>query len=264
MPRDDGNLIVEPHQYEQVMRDPVASKYLRPYMGSEEALHSKARWCLWLTGLAAADLRRSKILSERVEAVRRFRLESSAGSTRQMAQTPHLFGQRPALYSQPYLVIPRVCSEVRPFYAVRRVPGDVIASDATFTASDPTRLFLGIISSSMFMAWQRAVGGRLKSDLRFSNTIVWNNLPLPPLNESARTDIGDAAQALQQARDDSGMSLAKMYAPGAMTPALKAAHETLDAIVDLAFGAREPCTTELDRQTVLFARFLELSSRGSR
>lgn len=264
MPRDNGNLIVEPHQYDEVESDALARKYLRPYMGSEEALHDKPRWCLWLEGSDPADLRRSRILSDRLAKVREFRLASSASSTRQMAQTPHLFGQRPALYTQPYLIIPRVCSELRPFYAVRRVGSEVIASDATFTAADPDGILLGVISSSMFMAWQRTVGGRLESRLRFSNTIVWNNLPLPKLTAKSRSEIGEAARVLQNARDETGMSLAKMYAPGAMRPALEAAHNSLDEIVDLAFGADAPCSTELDRQTVLFARFVELSSAKSR
>lgn len=259
MPRDDGNLIVEVAQHEEVAADPIAKKYLRPYMGSEEVLHSKPRWCLWLAGADPADLKLSRTLQERVDRVRQFRLDSSAASTRQMAQTPHLFGQRPALHTQPYLAIPRISSETRAFYPVLRVGPEVIPSDQTFTAADPDGILLGIISSSMFITWQRTIGGRLESRLRFSNTIVWNNLPLPPLKEKIRTDIGNAARVLQEARDDLGMSLAKMYAPGAMEPSLMAAHESLDAIVDLAFGAQEPCTTELDRQTVLFARFVEMT-----
>ncbi len=258
MPRDDGNLIVEASQYKEVMADPIAAKYVRPYMGSEEALHDKPRWCLWLTDLDAADLQRSKLLADRVSAVREFRLDSTASSTRQMARTPHLFGQRPALYTLPYIVIPSVCSEKRPYFAVRRVPAEVIASNLVFTATDPTSFLLGIISSSMFMIWQSTVGGRLESRLRFSNTIVWNNLPLPKVAPHVRQEIIDAAKNLQLARDASGMSLAKMYEPGALTADLTKAHFDVDYVVDRAFGAAQTCTTELDRQTVLFSRFVEM------
>lgn len=245
-------------QYQEVMADPIAAKYVRPYMGSEEALHDKPRWCLWLTELDSADLQRSNILADRVSAVRQFRLESTASSTRQMARTPHLFGQRPAPRTVPYIVIPSVCSEKRPFFAVRRVPANVIASNLVFTATDPTSFLLGMISSSMFMTWQSTVGGRLESRLRFSNTIVWNNLPLPKVTPKMRQQIIDAAESLQLARDASGMSLAKMYEPGALTAELIKAHADVDHAVDRAFGATQTCTTELDRQTVLFARFLEM------
>ena len=253
MPRDDGNLIVLPSDYDDVHSDPIARKYLRPFIGAEELLHGKERWCLWLTGLDPADLNRSTILRDRVDAVRRFRRRSTAASTRQMAQTPHLFGQRPALYTEPYLVIPRVSSELRDYYPVRRVTPDVIASDATFTAADPTGLLFAVISSAMFMAWQATVGGRLKSDLRFSNTIVWNNLPLPDLDEDARRGIIAAGKSVEETRDlYAERTLADLCRPEAMPSELREAHRRLDAAVDKAFGARGATPSLAERQSVLF------------
>lgn len=261
MPRDDGNLIVLPADYDEVAQDPIARRYLRPYLGAEEVLHGKQRWCLWLTDLDPADLHRSTILRERVDAVRWFRLTSTASSTRQMAQTPHLFGQRPALHAEPYLVIPRVSSELRDYYPVRRVTPDVIASDATFTAGDPTGLLFAVISSAMFTAWQATVGGRLKSDLRFSNTIVWNNLPLPDLDDSARRDIIEAGRAVEKARKShTRRTLADLYRPETMPADLREAHRILDVEVDKAFGARGTAATLEERQRVLFQRYEHLTS----
>lgn len=260
MPRDDGNLIVLPADYDEVFHDLIARRYLRPFLGAEEVLHGKQRWCLWLTALDPADLHRSAILRERVDAVRRFRLKSTAASTRQMAQTPHLFGQRPALHTQPYLVIPRVSSELRDYYPVRRVTPDVIASDATFTANDPTGLLFAVISSAMFMAWQATVGGRLKSDLRFSNTIVWNNLPLPDLGDGARRDIIAAGRSVEEARARHPQrTLADLYRPDVMPAELREAHRILDAAVDKAFGARGTTPTLEERQRVLFQRYEHLT-----
>ena len=261
MPRDDGNLIVEAGDYDDVASDSIALKYVRPFLGSEEVLRGKSRWCLWMTELDPSDLERSPLLAGRVAAVRAFRLRSSAASTRQMAHTPHLFGQRPGLHSRPYVIIPRVSSELRRFYAVRHVPANVIASDATFTAPDPTGYLFAIMSSSMFMAWQKAVGGRLKSDLRFSNTIVWNNLPLPAVDPSPRAKIIAAGEGVQVARDlQPDRSLAQLYASESMAAALVAAHDHLDELVDHAFGAKRTCASEAERQQVLFARYEELAA----
>lgn len=259
MPRDNGNLIVLPGEYAEVHADPVARKYLRPFIGAEELLHGKERWCLWLSGLDPEDLQRSSTLRDRVDAVRRFRLKSTAASTRQMAQTPHLFGQRPALYTEPYLVIPGVSSELREYYPVRRVDPSVIASNLAFTAGDPDGLLFPIISSAMFMAWQSTVGGRLESRLRFSNTIVWNNLPIPLLEEDIRTAIIQAGERLESVRaQDPDRTLARLYRPDTMPADLREAHRAVDALVDRAFGASgEP--TLVDRQRLLFDSYVRLT-----
>lgn len=259
MPRDDGNLVVLPEEYDVVYRDPVARKYLRPFIGAQELLHGKKRWCLWLTALDPEDLRRSAILQDRVDAVRRFRMKSSAASTRQMAQTPHLFGQRPALYTEPYLVIPGISSELREFYPVRRVGPDTITSNAAFTAGDPDGILFPIVSSAMFMAWQATVGGRLESRLRFSNTIVWNNLPIPTFSPETRQALITAGKTLEIAREvHPDRTLADLYRPVAMPANLRQAHDHVDSIVDKAFGASGTTPTLAQRQRLLFEAYQEL------
>jgi len=256
MPRDDGNLIVTPDELGEVQADSIASKYVRPFIGADELLNGKQRWCLWLVG-GEDDIPRSEILSRRVEAVREFRKKSTAASTRQMAKTPHLFGQRPGLHSEPYVVIPRVSSDRRPYFAAMHVSPDVIASDATFTAADPDGFLFGIISSAMFIAWQRAVGGRLKSDLRFSNTIVWNNLPLPQVGHSLRAEIAGAGRGVLAAREArSDLTLAQQYLAENFEGELVAAHRQLDELVDRVWSERRALASEAERQGVLFESYV--------
>jgi hypothetical protein len=260
MPRDGGDLIVSREELDAVRADQVAAQYLRPFIGADELLNGRDRWCLWLPG-AEGDIAKSPVLRERVEAVRRFRSKSTASSTRQMATTPHLFGQRPALHKVPYVVIPRVSSDRRPYYAAMHVQPEVIASDATFTAVDPDGFLFGVLSSAMFVAWQRAVGGRLKSDLRFSNTIVWNNLPLKPVLAELREAVAAAGMAVQSARSARPfLTLAQQYSPENFNGDLKRAHEDLDRLVDQAFGASTPLQTETERQGVLFGLYVEMTS----
>lgn len=260
MPRDGGNLIVEEEDYDSVSADPVAAKYLRPFMQADELINNRPRWCLWMTRLDPGDVAKSPVLKQRLEAVRTMRAASKAASTRDMASTPHLFGQRPPELRTPYLCIPRHVSETRRYFTAARFDPEVISGDANFTAVDPDGLLFAVISSSMFMAWQRMVGGRIKSDLRFSNTIVWNNLPMPALGPETRTKIVAAGKAVQAARDlHPDRSLADHYNPLAMDPALVAAHNKLDAIIDRAFGASRVLKTEGQRQKVLFDRYQELT-----
>lgn len=137
---------------------------------------------------------------------------------------------------------------------------DVIASNLTFKADDPDGYLFGVISSSMFMAWQKTVGGRLESRIRFSNTLTWNTLPLPATSEELRAKIAAAGHGVLEARmAHPERSLAEHYDPLAMDPSLVSAHGKLDAVVDRAFGAKRTCRSEQERQQVLFARYAELT-----
>ncbi len=260
MPRDGGNLVVTREEVDEVRADSVAAKYLRPYPGARELVHNEERWCLWLVDLDPGDLSRSPLLRHRLEAVREFRAASSAASTRSMAATPALFGQR----SQPdteYVCIPSVVSENRRYFTVARFGPEIIASNANFKIPDPDGVQFAILSSSMFITWQKTVGGRLESRLRFSNTIVWNNLPLPEVPNDLRGKIVAAGQGVLEARErHPERSLADHYNPLAMDPALIKAHDKLDAVVDRAFGATRTCQSEKERQEILFTRYAEMTS----
>lgn len=199
MPRDGGHLLIETDEYSDVMSDPTAAKYVRPFVGAKQLIHDQPRWCLWLEEYDPTDVAQSPVLKQRLQAVQAFRAGSRAASTAAMAATPHLFGQR-SQPTTPYLCIPRHVSEGRRYFPAARFEADVICGDSNFEAPDPDGLLFAIISSSMFLAWQAAVGGRIKSDHRFSNTLVWNNLPLPSVNEKTRLGIRAAGKTVLEAR----------------------------------------------------------------
>lgn len=265
-PTDGGNLIVEVEDYPVVTADPVAARYLRPFVGAKELVQGLERWCLWLEDASEEEIASSPVLSARVAGVVHMRVQSTKKVTQELAQTPHLFGEmRQPL--DPYVCIPRVVSANRPVFTVKRFSADTIASDATFTALDPDGFLFALISSSMFIIWQRTVGGQLKSDLRFSNTVVWNNLPLPEISEEQRRKVIAAGRKVLAAREaieeraGEPVSLADMYASLAtMDPALRAAHDELDSAVDVAFGASRRCSSDEARLKILFERYQELSA----
>lgn len=258
MARDGGNLIIEPDQYHEVMADPVAAKYVRPFRGSRELMHNRERWCLWMVNFEPTDINHSKILKVRLEAVASFRHHSKASSTREMAGTPYLFGQR----SQPdgdYLCLPKVVSEKRRYFTVQRYPADVIASDLVFHARDEDGLQFSLASSSMFITWQKTVGGRLKSDIRFASTLTWNTFPVPDLDGQTREAIIKAGQGVLKAREIyPGRSLAESYEPDAMDANLIRAHDILDRVVDSAFGLKTEEGDVRQRQEVLFLKYSQL------
>ncbi|HEU4677988.1 MAG TPA: DNA methyltransferase, partial [Terrimicrobiaceae bacterium] len=261
MARDDGNLLIEPDEYDEVAGDSVAARYIRPFVGARQLIHNEPRWCLWLVDLDPSDVGRSAIIRRRLEAVRRFRAGSRAESTRQMSETPHLFGQR-SQPDTPYVCVPRHVSETRRFFPTALFGPEVICGDANFKADDPDGIAFAAISSSAFIAWQRAVGGRIKSDLRFSNTLTWNTFPLPELTHQQRIEIIEGGKAVLNARAlHSQRSLADHYNPLSMDPQLLRAHRQLDAAVDSALGLRG-AVTEDQRLRALFSSYAKLSTAG--
>ena len=264
-PVDGGNLIVEPEDYDEVMSDPVAAKYVRPYRQAKELISGADRWCLWLEEISSEEITQSSVLLTRLENIAQMRKSSTKKATQKLAETPYLFGEN----HQPrnnYIGIPAVVSEKRPYFTVNFFMPEVVCGNANFTAIDPDGFLFAIISSSMFITWQKAFGGYLKSDLRFSNTVVWNNLPLPPVSEDLRARIIAAGKKILAAREaieeraGERVGLDKMYASlDDMDPALRKAHEELDLVVDVAFGASRPCTSNDQRISILIDRYLELT-----
>ncbi|MGY2119176.1 class I SAM-dependent DNA methyltransferase [Nocardia gipuzkoensis] len=254
-PTDGGCLIVEPDVYDDFAADPIAAKYLRRYVGARELLHGNLRYCLWLLDMDFNDLDRSALLRSRVEGVRNFRLASKAASTRAAAATPHLFRQI-AQPSTSYLCIPQHVSENRPYFLSDRFPANVISSNANFLTEDVDGFVFALISSAMFIAWQRAVGGRIKSDLRFNKLLTWNTFPLPPASREIRKEIIAAGQGVLAARQiQTDRSLAELYDPAAMSAELRKAHQALDSHIDGLFGITSANPGELERQDILFEQY---------
>lgn len=258
-PVDGGNLVAKART-PRPEHDPVAMKYVRRFIGAKELLHKIDRWCIWAAdSLQPADIAKSPVLKERFEAVQEMRATSKKKATRASAATPHLFQEN----HQPeddYIAIPVHVSENRRFWLVEHFTPDVICGNANFVAADPDGLQFGLISSSMFITWQKTVGGRLESRLRFANTLTWNTFPVPELDDQTSQRIIDAGKKVLAARElHPDRSLADHYNPLAMDPALIKAHDALDKEVDKAMGASRKLTTERQRQEILFANYARMT-----
>jgi hypothetical protein len=260
-PSDGGYLILdEEEQRKLINAAPTAEKFLRKFIGSQEFINGGHRWCLWLKDAAPSELRAVPEIMRRVEQVRKFRLESSAEPTRQAAGTPALF----FFISQPsthYIAIPEVSSERRNYIPIGYLPPKVVASNKLYIIAEPSLYILGVLQSAMHMAWMRQVTGRMKSDYQYSGTIVYNTFPWPEEpSAKQRAAVENAAQAVLDARKKfSDATLADLYDPLAMPPALVKAHADLDRAVDLCY---RPQPFDNDRQRVehLFTLYEKLTA----
>jgi len=261
-PADGGGLLVSPDEYDEIAADPHAAKYLRRFIGARELIYNEDRWCLWLTDLKPADLRGSSILRERLSRVREFREKSPKRQTNEMADTPGLFVEIRQPHT-PYLAIPAHVGESRPFYPVTRFERDVIVGNHNFLCADPDGFAFGIISSSMFMAWQKGIGGRIRADPRFSNTLTWNTFPLAKVTPQTRERIISASHELLDARNvQPDASLDELYEPDAIPHHLIAAHRALDKVIDHELAGRRTVRHNIDRLSILFEHFISLEGAG--
>jgi len=253
MPRDGGHFIFMKEESDKFIKEnPNAQKWIRPYTGAQEFINGYVRYCLWLFDISPNELKQLPAILDRVEKVRSFRLASSAASTRKFANTPTLFCQ----IAQPksnYLLIPRVSSERRKFIPIGYIDSKTIANDQVLTVPNTSIFHFGVLTSTMHMAWVKSVCGRLESRFRYSKDIVYNNYPWPenPTDKQIKA-IETAAQKVLGARlEFPNSSLADLYDPLTMPPALVKAHNELDKAVDLAYRP-QAFTSEANRMVFLF------------
>ena len=249
IPVDDGNLIIEAEDYKDfINREPNAVKFIHRFVGAREFLHDLPRYCLWLVGASPKELSQLPLVRERIAKTRVFRLSSSKEATRKFADQPTRFME----IRQPqnnYIIIPSHSSENRRYIPMGFMSPDVICSNANLMIPDATLYHFGILESNVHMAWMRCVCGRIKSDYRYSNDIVYNNFPWPTPTEEQRAKIEQTAQAILDARakyPDS--SLADLYDDLTMPVELRKAHQDNDRAVMQAYGF--PIKTMTESQCV--------------
>ena len=260
-PRDGGFFILSEDESAQLSsEDPDAAKWIRPYVGADEFIKGHKRFCLWLKHAAPSDIKASKFLYERVQSVRDFRLASKAKTTNGYAKVPHLFAQITQPDGEPYLLIPSVSSERRRYIPIGYMTADSIASNAVQIVPNATLYQFGVLTSSVHMAWMRAVAGRLKSDYRYSKEIVYNTFPWPDLCDSAslRGKVEMTAQAILDVRAKfPNESFANLYDETLMPVELRKAHAANDRAVLAAYGLK-PDTPEPEIVAHLFKLYAEM------
>lgn len=147
------------------------------------------------------------------------------------------------------------------YFTAQRFGSEIICGNANFTVNDPDGLQFALLSSSMFITWQRVIGGQIKSDLRFANTLTWNTFPVPELDEKTRERIIKAGKGILNARERyPERSIYDHYNPLAMAPELIRAHDALDREVDKGMGASRKLATGRQRQEILFANYARMTS----
>jgi hypothetical protein len=250
---DDGNYTLSEEDRNMIIVENInSSKLIKPFIGGRELLHSEKRYCLWLLNADPNEIKTNSKIKVRVEAVRKWRSNSERTNTKKLADTPTIFAE----IRQPktnYLAFPTVSSVNRKYIPIAFLSPETIASNQLYVLPNANVYYFGILTSLIHMAWVKYVCGRLKSDYRYSASIVYNNFPFPENpTEKQINFIEEKAQKVLDIRAEfPNNSLADLYDPLSMPPALVKAHNELDKAVDLAYRP-QPFTSEATRMVYLF------------
>lgn len=259
-PTDGGNFIIKEEEYSDfIKKEPLAKPYIHLFLGSDEFLNSKKRFCLWLNGITPKSLSEMKLVFDRVKKVQNFRLSSKKEATRRWADMPTLFTEN-RQPSTDYIVIPEVSSGNRRYVPIGFLSPEVICSNKLQLIPNATIYHFGVLTSNVHMAWMRSVCGRLKSDYDYSAKIVYNNFPWPTVTETQKRKIEQTAQGILDARAlYPDCSLAALYDETTMPNELRDAHRANDRAVMEAYGLPVKGTTEASCVAELMRRYQELT-----
>jgi type II restriction/modification system DNA methylase subunit YeeA len=249
---DGGNFIFSDAEKEEfLLLEPKSASFFRKFIGSEEFINNKSRWCLWLLNAEVSELRDMKHVLKRIENVKHLREQSTDAQARQLANYPATF--RDTKNPETAIIIPLVSSENRKYIPMGFIDKDTIPSNLCSFIANANLFHLGVLHSFMHMVWVKFICGRLKSDYRYSNNLVYNNFPWPEnTSENQVKNIEEKAQKVLDVRFAfPNSSLADLYDPLTMPPTLVKAHNDLDKAVDQAYRS-QPFTSEAKRMEFLF------------
>lgn len=264
MPRDGGGFVLDGQEKQDVLKKfPEIHRFIRPYLGSEQMIQGKPRWCIWIDDADVGYANDHPYLSTVLSRVKAFRLGSAASSTRDFASRPHRFVQIAGTADKYSLVVAKVSSERRPYLPVDVVDGSVIVSDLLFALYDAPLWNMALIASRLHLIWIATVCGKMKNDFRYSNTLGWNTFPVPKLTEKNINDLTACAEEIILARERYyPQTISDLYLPDSMPEDLRRAHEINDETLERIYIGRR-FKNDTERLEKLFELYSKMTTRKS-
>ncbi|NQL62368.1 class I SAM-dependent DNA methyltransferase [Streptococcus suis] len=273
-PRDGGNLIFQnlEEKNKVISEFPELAPFIKKYVGSEEFLKQKIRYCIWLNNEEYLKLKHLPFLTERVEKIRKLRLDSTSKSTVYTAEFSYSFAVRGG-WDEAYstfkqsgadefvqLLVPATSSENRDYLPMGLVFEDTIISNSAYVVYNAPVYLLGLLMSRLHMTWLRAIGGKLETRYRYSAGLVYNTFPVPELSTKRKNQIEEQVFEILDLREELGGTLAELYHRDTMPQALREAHQVLDGIVERAYK-ETPFTSDEERLSHLLKRYKKMKEQ---
>lgn len=235
-PGDNGNLILNEQEKNEILKaNPNISKFIKPYVGAKEFMYNESRYCIWVEENEISEASKHEDLSKRFDKVKEFRLNSSKAATRAKAQYPYLFDER-KYDGYNSILIPQTGSERREYLPIGFCDEETVISNGARIIPNAQPWIFSILSSKMHIIWVKAVAGRLKMDMQYSNTLCYNTFPLPSISKLKQEELTTSALRLIAVREQySQLTMAQLYDPDNMPQDLRDIHNSNDEIVDKCY-----------------------------
>jgi hypothetical protein len=269
-PTDGGNLILDRNERDALLEaHPEIARFVRPLYGSQELMKGIERYCLWVGDDEVEEAKAIPELARRFDAVARDRSKEEASDiSKAFVDRPHRFLQRPGAATSHTVMVPAITSEDRGWLPVAVMDHQNIINNKIYGLFDGSVWQAAVLSSRMHRLWLETVGGRLKEDPSYSNQLVWNTFPLPPLSERRKAELEEHWWAIDEARKEAGFgrSLGELYVPAKMPHSLRHAHEELDDTMETIFGSRRyrSDADRIEHMLQLYARMVAREPKPSK
>lgn len=255
MPKDGGHLRLDESERDgDVLEDPRSAGFIRPFVGSAEFINGLSRYCLWIPDSVRIQAEQIPPIARRLKEVATWRAARDEVGIRSYSEFPNRFKQN-AYKPTESIVVPSVSSARREYVPMGYLDPQSIISSTAFAVYSAEPWLFAMLTSTMHMQWVAAVGGQMKSDYRYSNTIIYNNFPVPPISDEVKERLALAALRVLDVREHHcEMSLSELYDPDKMPDDLRAAHKIVDDLVDSIYS-KKPYETDEERLSDLFAMY---------
>ncbi|BAP88215.1 type II restriction enzyme, methylase subunit YeeA [Burkholderiales bacterium GJ-E10] len=238
-------------------------RFVRKIYGAAEYVRGLNRYCLWIADADAASANREPTVETRLAQVKRFRSESKRPATRGLADHPHRFGWIAQTGDEVVTILPRILSERREYITVGQEPPGTLTTDQAYALLDAPLWNMALIASRLHLVWIATVCGKLKTDLRYSNTLGWNTFPVPPLTDKNRADLTHCAEDILLAREHHfPATIADLYDPENMPADLRAAHDRNDEVLERIYIGRR-FKNDTERLEKLFDLYTKMTATAA-
>lgn len=261
MPNDGGCLILSDEEKKKLINDcPQSEKYIKKLWGSQEFIKGKIRWCLWIKQDDLIEAEKISFIKDRIEQCKKKRLASKDKGARKLAERPWSFRDTNEIETNA-IIIPRVSSETREYIPMGFLDSSNIILDSAEAVYNAPLWLLGVLTSRMHMVWVRAVGGRLKTDYRYSAELCYNTFPFPELARMQIRELEDLVrQLLQQRERNPEKTMAELYDKNKMPLGLKTVHTRIDNFIDGCYRSK-PFASDEERLETLLELYQEATSK---
>lgn len=262
-PGDNGNLLLDQEEKDKLLsQNPNASAFIKKYIGASEFIKGSNRYCIHIIKETAEEAYKIRALVERFEKVEIFRLNSKKLATKKKAETPHFFDEDKHQEGE-FILIPQTGSERRNYIPIGYFDDSYVPSNATRVIYKVQPWLFGIISSKMHIVWVKAVAGRLKMDMQYSNTLCYNTFPFPDITNKQKENLNLYVFAILDERaKHPSKTMAQLYNPTTMPKGLLQAHQELDTAIEQCYRL-QPFKNDTERLEYLFKQYEEMLQKDT-